>query len=385
LAIMIARDDPLDTYLIHHPEALFGNPVEAAVFDPNNPYVLRPHLCAAASEFPLGPADLEMFGPNAAGAVESLVADGFLRARPNGWFWARRERACDLADIRSAGGSPVQIVEETTGQLLGTADAGSAHVSVHTGAVYVHQGQTFVVREFGDSEEPEEFRVALVERRDVDYFTSARDVTDFRIVATERSIDWTGGSLSFGTIEVTSQVISYLRRRVGSGEVLGEHPLELPPRELSTRGIWWTVTDDLLLAAGLDRARWPGAAHAAEHASIGLLPLVATCDRWDIGGVSTALHADTGLLTVVVYDGQPGGAGFAERGFDAARVWLSATREAIATCPCESGCPSCVQSPKCGNGNEPLDKSGAVMLLDILLSGTPTELASPTAGDEFHG
>jgi DEAD/DEAH box helicase domain-containing protein len=365
LAIMIARDDPLDTYLIHHPEALFGTPVEAAVFDPNNPYVLRPHLCAAASEAPLTSADLDLFGPAASSVIDSLVDDGFLRARPSGWFWARRERACDLADIRGSGGWPVQIVEESTGQLLGTADTGTAHVSVHAGAVYLHQGQTYIVHEFAD--ESDECRAALVERGDVDYFTSARDLTDFHILDAERSVELPGGTLCFGTVEVTSQVVSYLRRRIGSGQVISEHPLELPSRELSTRAVWWTVPDERLLAAGLSRPQWPGAAHAAEHASIGLLPLVATCDRWDIGGVSTAVHADTGMLTVVVYDGQPGGSGFAERGFDAALGWLTATRDAIAGCPCESGCPSCVQSPKCGNGNEPLDKPGAVTLLGILL------------------
>jgi DEAD/DEAH box helicase domain-containing protein len=183
--------------------------------------------------------------------------------------------------------------------------------------------------------------------------------------------------LAYGTVDVTSQVTSYLRRRVGSGEVLAEQPLELPVRELSTRAVWWTVTDELLAASGLLRSQLGGAAHAAEHASIGLLPLVATCDRWDIGGVSTEVHADTGLLTVVVYDGQPGGAGIAERGFDAAHTWLAATREAIASCGCESGCPSCVQSPKCGNGNEPLDKQGAVVLLDTLLFGVPRLHALP--------
>jgi DEAD/DEAH box helicase domain-containing protein len=373
LAIMISRDDPLDTYLVHHPEALFGAPVEAAVFDPSNPYVLAPHLCAAAGEWPLTPDDLAMFGPTAAGVVDALVADGYLRARPNGWFWARRERACDLADIRGSGGQPVQIVEASTGQLLGTADTGAAHASVHTGAVYLHQGETYLVHEFrhqtDESDQRAECGVALVERADVDYFTSARDVTDVRIVAAHNSVELPGGTLSFGTVEVTSQVLSYLRRRVGSGEVLAEQPLELPPRELSTRAVWWTVPDEQLVAAGLARASLPGAAHAAEHASIGLLPLVATCDRWDIGGVSTAVHADTGMLTVVVYDGQPGGAGIAERGFAAAQTWLSATREAIASCRCETGCPSCVQSPKCGNGNEPLDKPGAVTLLDTLLRG----------------
>jgi DEAD/DEAH box helicase domain-containing protein len=369
IAVLIARDDPLDTYLVHHPEALFGRPVEASVFDPDNPYVLGPHLCAAASEWPLTEQDLPLFGPTAADVVADLVDRGLLRARAAGWFWTKRERACDLADIRGAGGNPVRIVDDATGQLLGTANAASAHSTVHSGAVYLHQGDTYVVRELDETD-----AVALVAPTAVDYFTTARDVTDIRITATARTTHWGSASVSFGSVDVTTQVVSYLRRRVLTGEVLGEQSLELPQRQLSTRAVWWTVGEQQLVAAGFDWADLPGAAHAAEHASIGLLPLVATCDRWDIGGVSTALHEDTGRLTVVVYDGYPGGAGFAERGYEAAVTWLTATREAIAACACETGCPSCVQSPKCGNGNEPLDKPGAIRLLDTLLSGAPAPI-----------
>jgi DEAD/DEAH box helicase domain-containing protein len=372
IAVMVARDDPLDTYLVHHPEALFGRPVEAAVFDPDNPHVLGPHLCAAASEWPLEPDDLSLFGPTARTVVDDLVARGFLRARPQGWFWTKRERACELADIRGAGGAPVRIVDDATGQLLGTANAGSAHSTVHTGAVYLHQGDTYVVRDLDVDE-----GVALVAPAAVDYFTTARDITDIRITATSHTTLWGAAQVSFGSVDVTTQVVSYLRRRVGSGEVLGEHSLDLPQRQLSTRAVWWTLGERELAAAGFTWADLAGAAHAAEHASIGLLPLVATCDRWDIGGVSTALHEDTGRLTVVVYDGYPGGAGFAERGYEAAAIWLTATRDAIAACACETGCPSCVQSPKCGNGNEPLDKAGAIVLLDTLLSGAPARYCGP--------
>jgi DEAD/DEAH box helicase domain-containing protein len=153
---------------------------------------------------------------------------------------------------------------------------------------------------------------------------------------------------------------------VVTGEVLGTVPLDLPPRHLRTRAVWYTVTDAALAAGGVGEAAVPGAAHAAEHAAIGLLPLFATCDRWDIGGVSTALHPDTLRATVFVYDGHPGGAGFAERGFHRGRDWLRATSDVIAACECARGCPSCVQSPKCGNGNEPLDKAGALRLLGVV-------------------
>jgi DEAD/DEAH box helicase domain-containing protein len=170
---------------------------------------------------------------------------------------------------------------------------------------------------------------------------------------------------------VTHQVVSFLKRAVPNGEVIGEEPLDLPERQLQTTAVWWTLPEHVLAESGLTDADLPGAAHAAEHAAIGLLPLFATCDRWDIGGVSTALHPDTGRLTVFVHDGHPGGAGFAERGFHAASGWLSATREAIASCTCADGCPSCVQSPKCGNQNNPLDKAGSIALLDLLLEGAP--------------
>jgi DEAD/DEAH box helicase domain-containing protein len=366
LAVLVARDDPLDTYLVTHPEALVGAPVEATVFDPGNPYVLGPHLCAAAAELPLTEADLPLFGDRARDGVDALTAAGMLRRRPAGWFWTDHRRATDLADLRSTGGRPLDLVERETGRVIGTVDHGSAHGTVHEGAVYLHQGETYLVRSLDLDD-----HVAVLERADPPYSTSAREVTDIAVLDEETAEPWGDARLAFGSVRVTHQVVSYLKRRVPSGEVVAEEPLDLPERVLDTRAVWWTVPASLLDAAGLAQADLPGAAHAAEHASIGLLPLFATCDRWDIGGVSTALHPDTGQLTVFVYDGHPGGAGFAEHGFHQAAAWLTATRETIASCRCETGCPSCVQSPKCGNGNHPLDKQGAVRLLDVLLSAGP--------------
>jgi DEAD/DEAH box helicase domain-containing protein len=362
LGVLVARDDPLDTYLVGHPDALLGAPVEAAVFDPSNPYVLGPHLCAAAHEAPLTEADLPLFGPTAPDVAAALTEGGLLRRRPRGWFWTDRRRASDLADIRSSGGSPVQLVEAETGRVVGTVDASSAHGTAHPGAVYVHRGETWLVRSL-DLEE----HVAVIERADPDYSTSAREITDIAIVREREHALWGDCRLSFGEVDVSHQVVSFLKRRQPGGDVLGEEPLHLPERSLRTTAVWWTVPDHALIEAGLSGSDLPGAAHAAEHCSIGLLPLFATCDRWDIGGVSTAVHPDTGRLTVFVYDGHPGGAGFAERGFAAARDWLTATRDTIASCACDEGCPSCIQSPKCGNQNNPLDKGGAAALLDVLL------------------
>ncbi len=368
LAVLIARDDPLDTYLVHHPDSLFRQPVESTVLDPDNPHVLAPHLCAAAAELPLTEADLELFGPSTPLLLPQLERRGMLRRREEpgkapSWYWTRRERAADAVDIRTTGGPPVRVVEADTGRLLGTVDASSAHTAVHTGAVHLHQGRTYLVRELDLDE-----AVALVVEADPNYSTVARDTTAIRVLETDSEVKWGDARLCFGSVEVTNQVVSYLKRRPLTGEILGETKLDLPPRTLRTRAVWWCVTEEQLNAAEILPEELPGAAHAAEHASIGLLPLFATCDRWDIGGVSTPLHPDTGLPTVFVYDGHPGGAGFAERGYQRARDWLGATLAAITACECERGCPSCIQSPKCGNGNDPLDKAGAVRLLSTLLA-----------------
>jgi DEAD/DEAH box helicase domain-containing protein len=361
LCILVARDDPLDTYLVHHPAALFQRPVEATVLDPTNPYVLGPQLACAAAELPLTPADLELFGGQAASsAVATLVAQGALRQRPTGWYWTQRGRP-DV-DLRGSGGAQVVVVESKTGRLLGTVDGASAHFQVHPGAVYLHQGVSYVVDDldFDDG-------VALVRSEEPDFTTHPRDVTDLSVLSVRSYVDAGPVGLFLGEVEVTSQVVGYQRRRISTGEVMDTRPLDLPERCLRTVAVWWTVSPRALADAGVATADVPGALHAAEHAAIGLLPLVATCDRWDIGGLSTAAHPDTDAPTVFVYDGHPGGAGFAERAFAIASEWLGATRSAIASCGCETGCPSCVQSPKCGNGNSPLAKDEAVRVLDLVL------------------
>jgi DEAD/DEAH box helicase domain-containing protein len=250
--------------------------------------------------------------------------------------------------------------------LIGTVGAEAAHGTVHQGAVYLHQGRTYVV----DSLDVDD-AVALVHAEEPDWTTSARDVTDIEIVETLSETRYGPVRVCFGTVDVSNQTVSYLQRRIATNEVIDEIPLDLPVRQLRTKSVWYTIGQDDLDEIDLPITEVPGAAHAAEHAAIGLLPLFATCDRWDIGGVSTALHPDTGRPTIFVYDGHPGGAGFAERGHAVITEWLRATRETISSCECLTGCPSCVQSPKCGNGNDPLDKAGAVRLLDLVLTHLP--------------
>ncbi len=365
LAVLIARDDPLDTYVVNHPESVFGSPVDGGVIDPSNPYVLGGHLCAAAAERPLTEDDFALFGEAAEKTVAQLAAANLLRRRPTGWYWTKREPAAALTDIRGGGGGIVRFVDAATGTVLGTVDDAGALRHSHPGAVYVHQGQTFVVTDLDLDE-----RVALVEPRTVDYTTQPKSVTEISIesVTDSRPLP-SGGHVHLGMVEVLDQVTGYQIRQNGTGVVLSEHALDLPERTLRTSAVWWTVSESLVEDAEIVTPDLPGAVHAAEHASIGLLPLFAGCDRWDIGGVSTDRHADTGKTTVFVYDGQPGGAGFAERGFRAFDEWQTATLVAIEACECLTGCPSCVQSPKCGNGNNPLDKDAAARILTALLRG----------------
>lgn len=358
LVVLVARDDPLDTYLVNHPEALLATPVEATVIDPTNPYVLRPHLLCAASELPLRDNEIEAW--RAHDAVAALAADGLLKRRKAGWYPAAGVDPYADVDIRGGSGAQVLIVDHTSSRLLGTVDAGRAPSTVHPGAVHIHQGESYVVDELDLDD-----GLALTHPEEPDWTTSARETTEIAITRVIESVDRGPLTVSLVEVDVTHQVVGYLRTLL-TGEVLDAVELDMPRQTLPTRAVMYTLTPEVLAEVGIDAVRMPGSLHAAEHAAIGMLGLVATCDRWDIGGLSTNLHPDTGLPTVFVYDGYLGGAGFAERGFEAFATWIDATRAAVADCRCESGCPSCVQSPKCGNGNDPLDKPGAETVLSLL-------------------
>jgi DEAD/DEAH box helicase domain-containing protein len=362
LAVLVAQDDPLDQYLVHHPDDLFDKPAEAAVIDPTNPYVMEPHLRCAAREVPLRREELDVFGAPAAAAIERMTERGELAERRDAWHDRGKESPHRAVDLRAGGGHAYTIVAAETGELLGTADERRAYATLHPGAVYLHQGEQYLVRELNLVD-----RVAAVSGADPDFYTQARDVTDIEVglVASESSIGDVGQS--FGTVRVTNQVVSYVKKLVSTNEIIDEIPLPLPPVHLETKAVWWTIPQHVFDRAAVGPKDLPGAIHAAEHAAIGLLPLVATCDRWDIGGVSTPMHDDTGLTTIFIYDGYPGGAGITERGARTSERWLRATLDAIRQCQCARGCPSCVQSPKCGNGNEPLDKAGATSLLAAIL------------------
>ncbi len=366
LAVFLADQNPLDAHLVRHPDHLLSG-LEGMVIDAANPYVLGPHLCAAAAELPLtDEAARAAFGNAAAELLPALGERGMLRKRPTGWYWTRTDRAADLADLRGIAGPPVAVVESGTGRLVGTVDRSAADRTVHAGAVYAHRGTEYLVLDLDHDR-----GVASAERTDLPYSTQAQTVHDTRLLDTLQMHSWGPVQVNYGIVEVTSQVTSFIKRRVGTGAVIGQEPVASPLRRLRTKAVWWTMPEDVLAAAGVDPAAVAGAAHAAEHAAIAMLPLFAHCDRWDIGGLSTPHHPDTGTCTIVVHDGLPGGAGFAERGYRAAAAWWRGTYRSIADCSCAEGCPSCVQSPKCGNGNEPLDKAAAAALLHEVLSAAP--------------
>jgi DEAD/DEAH box helicase domain-containing protein len=363
LAVLVAQDDPLDQYLVGHPEALFDRPPEAAVLDPANPYVLEPHLRCAAREQPITDDEARAcFGEEGVAALARMAERGELRARTDRWHDAGREDPHREVDVRAGAGHIYRIVLEDSGEVLGTADESRAFGTLHPGAIYLHQGEQFLVVQLDLVG-----RVAVVEPADPDYYTQARDVTDIEIVDAMELKDLGEAEMRFGAVRVTNQVVGFVRKLVSTNELVGEQPLPLPPVTLDTKAVWWTLSGRLLDRAGVGERDLAGGIHAAEHAAIGLLPLVATCDRWDVGGVSTPLHPDTGLTSIFVYDAYRGGAGVTERGFRDAQRWLGATLATVRECQCSSGCPSCVQSPKCGNGNEPLDKPAATALLAAIL------------------
>ena len=365
VAVMVGRDDPLDQYYISHPEILLSRPYEMALVDTSNPNILKPHLACAAYERPIPPEEVTgYFGPDALRQAEEMAAEGKLALRKSKGerrYHYRGDSPPGDLDLRSMGVT-YAVVERQTGALLGTVDGGKAFSQVHPGAVYLHQGENWEVVGLDTNG-----AVALVEQSQGRYYTQSRETSDIRVLEVVESKPVGRAQFHLGRVEVTNRVVAFARKEIATGETLAVVDLDLPETVLSTVAVWYTVEHAVVRRARISAAELPGSLHAAEHAAIGMLPLFAMADRWDIGGVSTPLSADTGLPTVFVYDGHPGGAGIAARGYAEAPEHLGATLEAVARCPCEKGCPSCVQSPKCGNGNEPLDKAGAVRLLATIL------------------
>lgn len=366
LCVVVAGDDQLDHWFLQHPDELFSRSPEPVVINPTNPYVLLPQVACAAYELPLTDAD-EKWWPDVDEVVRDLVLDDKLRIRPArtgapaGAVWSGRGRPADSVSLRSANVGEVRIATDD-GTLIGTVDWGRAFRLVHPGAIYLHQGVTWRVSELRLDEQ-----VAIVESFNEGEYTQPRTNTDITILQVEDSINLGRFTLHHGIVKVETDVIGYRRIDQFSGEQLGMYELDLPTNELVTKAFWYAIDDDIITATGLDRSDLLGSLHAIEHAAIGLLPLIAVCDRWDVGGLSTNYLEGTGCPTVVIHDAYPGGGGIAEMGFASGRTHLERTLAAISSCACEDGCPSCIQSPKCGNGNSPLSKSGAIALLSYLV------------------
>lgn len=364
VGVLVAQEDPLDHWLVTHPDELLTRPAEDAIVDAANPHLLAPHLRCAAHEAPIdGDEAARWFGDGAVGLLEADTAAGRLRDRGGRWYWTSRRRPSSDVDLRGAGGPSIRIVDTTTGTVVGDVDGARAHRQVHPGAIYLHQGERYEV----DALDLDRHQALVRPAADPTLTTRPRTDTDVQVLDHLEGDRWGPVEIALAEVEVTSRVTGYEVLRIGSDEVLARHGLELPPLELRTVAVWYAIDDARLDEAGVGPADVPGSLHAAEHAAIGMLPLLALCDRWDLGGLSTARHPDTDRPTVYVYDGHAGGAGLAERSYRRLPEHLRLTRETILTCRCGSGCPSCVQSPKCGNGNDPLDKAGAVRVLGLLL------------------
>jgi DEAD/DEAH box helicase domain-containing protein len=367
LSVLVAGEDQLDQWLMAHPAEVFTRPPEPAVINPSNPFILEPHLGCAAFELPLTPADERWWPELLDDGVRVMVRDDRLKVRPPtsrrpspSAVWSARGFPAHGIGLRSGSSTEYRIVREDS--LVGTVDASRAFDLVHPGAVYLHQGATYEVRALDLDDQ-----TAIVEPCDGGAYTVARTEVSMRVLGIESWRPLGRALVQLGRIEVASHVTGYQRKDASTGEVLDTHSLDLPPSRLTTRGVWYTIDPRELAAAGIDPGEWAGTLHAVEHAAIGILPLFTICDRWDVGGVSTVRQADTGLPTILIYDGYAGGAGIAELGYDVAERHLATTFDVITACPCSDGCPSCVQSPKCGNWNEPLDKLGGIALLRRVL------------------
>ena len=363
LSVLVARDDPLDQYLMRHPDFFFGRSHEHARIRPGNPYVLGPHLKSAAYELPLGPDDGALFGDGFETRVAALTGEGALQPRNDRWFISPSvDYPAQETNIRSLAHRQFLVVESQSGRVLERVDELSAYGQLHPGAVYLHRGESYVVESLDIAA-----GTAHLGRTGVPYYTESRELTDIRVLEPRSTKDLRGARVCLGEVEVSRRVVGYRKRGLYADsrvdEDLGDALLDLPPWEFRTTAVWFDLPAPLLQWALRERADLPGGLHAMEHAAIGVLPLFALCDRNDIGGVSTAMHEDTGEPQVFIYDGHPGGVGIAEHGYEAIEDLLAATLAVVSECPCADGCPSCIQSPKCGNNNHPLDKHVAAAFL----------------------
>jgi len=364
LAVYVAGQDALDQFFCRHPEEFLERPVEAAILDHGNEQIASRHLVAAAYELPLSDADDEFFGPQWHDRAERLIGAGELR-RAGGKLLPRgSEFVASRMSLRSASADAVAVIESDSGEMLGLVEAERAFTTIHPGAVYLHLGRSYEVERLDIDE-----RRAIVSRFDGDWFTRPKKETEIYIERVRETRSVAGVELHFGEVSVTEQVIAFQRVSISDQEAIDIVALELPEQSFVTQALWYVLPERL--SGSLPANVLLGSLHATEHGQIAVLPLIAMCDRWDIGGLSTNVHFQTGRATIFIYDGHPGGVGISLRGYEQFERLLDDTERLIAECPCESGCPSCVQSPKCGNLNEPLHKAGALELMGAMKAAEP--------------
>jgi len=359
LAVYVAGQDALDQFFCRHPDEFIGRPVEAAILDPENEQIAARHLIAAAYELPLSDADDELLGPGWRERAERLASTGQLRRAGGRLLPRSSEFVASKIALRSASADSVAVIERESGEMLGLVESERAFTTIHPGAVYLHLGRSYEVEQLDV-----DGRRALVSRFDGDWYTRPKKETEIYIERVREQRRTAGVELNFGEVSVTEQVIAFQRVSISEQEPFDVVALELPEQNFVTQALWYVLPDRL--SGALPPEALLGSLHATEHGQIAVLPLIAMCDRWDIGGLSTNVHFQTGRSTIFIYDGHPGGVGISLRGYEQFERLLGDAERLIAECPCESGCPSCVQSPKCGNLNEPLHKEGALELMRLM-------------------
>jgi DEAD/DEAH box helicase domain-containing protein len=365
IALYVAGQDALDQFFCRHPDEFIGRAVESAILDHRNERIRLAHLLAAAFESPLGDEDGAILGEDWEQAAGELMRMGELRRGRGGRYYPRGPGfPAGAVSLRSASADSVAVVDRPSGELLGSVEAERAFSTVHPGAIYLHLGRSYEVRELDV-----EARRAMVESFDGDWYTQPKKETQVFIEAVTETREVGGVELSFGSVSVTEQVLAFQRKRLTDHEVIEMVALDLPEQNFLTQALWYVLPEELAGPAAMPPEIQLGALHATEHSQIAVLPLLAMCDRWDIGGLSTNVHFQTGEPTIFIYDGHPGGVGIARRGFDVFERLVTDAARLIGECPCREGCPSCVQSPKCGNLNEPLHKAGALELMEGMIRG----------------
>jgi DEAD/DEAH box helicase domain-containing protein len=364
LSFLIALDNPLDQYFMRHPDYFFERSAENALVNAANPYILRAHLLCAAWESPITGDDERFFGATLNQERAELERQGLLRERNGRWYLSPMViYPAQGINIRATSGESYAVMDTTTNSLLETVEASVAFFQIHPGAIYLHQGEPYLITRLDLKS-----HTAYAEPTDAAYYTQTKELNDLRIIRVIRDESHGPVKVYLGEVEVTTTVVGFKKKAQFTEEVIGEEPLNLPPQHFPTVAVWFDLPPEALGRVSQEQFDLAGGLHAAEHAAIAMLPLFALCDRNDIGGVSTTLHPDTGRAQIFIYDAYPGGVGIAEKGFDLITELWQTTLRSIRECPCQEGCPSCIQSPKCGNNNEPLDKRAAQLLLEGLLS-----------------